>query len=264
MLREIVKWDYELRRADQVRRCGRSRADAGHHLARPARSISPCRARSWASRGWSRRHRARPRPSASAASVARTTSRASPTGSRRRALPLIITSSRRPSSRGQRRAARLAERFALPVVGSSPRHFVLPSSHPMYMGSTVGALLAGSRPGHRAGGGCSLDPQQGIAAAGRAHRADRRGPALRALSDAQFPQRPHDQGGDRRRCCRRWRRRSPPGAGGDARRAQVVAARPRLACRLARAKSTPPAASRRSRCRGSITACTRCWTPTRS
>ena len=55
--------------------------------------------------------------------------------------PLIITSSAGRHPQDSVALAQLAERYALPVVGSSPRYFVLPSSHPMYMGTTVGGLL---------------------------------------------------------------------------------------------------------------------------
>ena len=140
MLREIVKWDYELRRGDQVADAvdraltmattspsgpvylSLPREVLGEHVA-PTTATRPPRARPRA-----------PHPSPSDISTIADWIAAA-------RLPLIITSSAGRYPQDSAALARVAERFAIAVVGSQPRHFVLPSSHPMYMGAALEGLL---------------------------------------------------------------------------------------------------------------------------
>jgi acetolactate synthase-1/2/3 large subunit len=138
MLREIVKWDYELRRGDQVADAvDRALTLATASPAGPVYLSLPREVLGEPAAGEMRAPRARPRPPhPSPADIERLADWIAEAR-----LPLIITSSAGRHPADSTALARLTEAFALPVVGSSPRHFVLPSSHPMYMGTTAGALL---------------------------------------------------------------------------------------------------------------------------
>ncbi len=138
MLREIVKWDYELRRGDQVADAvDRALTLATTSPSGPVYLSLPREVLGEPAAGETRPPRARPRPPhPSPADIERLADWIAEARA-----PLIITSSAGRHPEDSVALARLAERFALPVVGSSPRHFVLPSSHPMYMGTTVGGLL---------------------------------------------------------------------------------------------------------------------------
>ena len=141
MLREFVKWDYEMRRGDQVfevvdraLELAQTSPTGPVYLALPrevlgeeldARPDAP------------RRPRARPQPP-----------RAAPGDVERAAEwiaaathPLIITGQlgRDPSEAVL--LTRLAERFALPVVPFNPRHFAISGNHPMFQGAAPGSLL---------------------------------------------------------------------------------------------------------------------------
>ena len=139
MLREIVKWDYELRRGDQVADAiDRALTIATTSPAGPVYLSLPREVLGEAAAVCdARAPRARPGlPQPSPADIARladwiATAR----------LPLVITSSAGRHPADSIALARIAERFALPVVGSSPRYFVLPSSHPMFMGTALDGLL---------------------------------------------------------------------------------------------------------------------------
>jgi acetolactate synthase I/II/III large subunit len=139
MLREVVKWDYELRVASQVgdvvsRAVEVSMASPRgpvylvlprEPLAAPvAEPIGPIK----------------PRPQAAAAypdprAIAQLAEWIA--GAER---PLIITSTLPPDAPAA--LAHLAERAAIPVVVQNPRSVCLPSSHPMHFGFEPGALLA--------------------------------------------------------------------------------------------------------------------------
>src|SRR5271157_2233528 len=138
MLREIVKWDYELRRGDQVADAvDRAMTLATASPAGPVYLSLPREVLGEPAAGLDAAPRARPHaPYPSPADIERLADWIAEARA-----PLIITSSAGRHPEDSVALARLAERFALPVVGSSPRHFVLPSSHPMYMGTTVGGLL---------------------------------------------------------------------------------------------------------------------------
>ena len=141
MLREIVKWDYELRRGDQVPDAvDRAMAMATTspsgpvYLSLPREVLGEHVGHATAT---PRAPRARPHlPHPSPADIAIladwiATAR----------LPLSITSSAGRHPQDSVALAAVTERFGIAVVGSSPRHFVLPSSHPMHQGSSLGGLL---------------------------------------------------------------------------------------------------------------------------
>jgi acetolactate synthase-1/2/3 large subunit len=139
MLREIVKWDYELRRGDQVADAvDRALTLATASPSGPVYLSLPREVLGEPAVGMeARAPRARPQaPHPSPADIERLAGWIAEARA-----PLIITSSAGRFPQDSVALARLAERYALPVVGSSPRHFVLPSSHPMYMGTTVSGLL---------------------------------------------------------------------------------------------------------------------------
>jgi acetolactate synthase-1/2/3 large subunit len=55
--------------------------------------------------------------------------------------PLVITSAAGRTAAGMEALARVAERHALPVVAMNPRFLCLPSNHPMHLGYASGSLL---------------------------------------------------------------------------------------------------------------------------
>ena len=141
MLREFVKWDYEMRRGDQVAEVvdralelAQASPTGPVYLALPREVLAEeLEARADAPR----KPRARPEPPRAT------------TGDIERASewiaaathPLIITGQlgRNPSEAVL--LTRLAERFALPVVPFNPRHFAISGTHPMFQGGAPGSLL---------------------------------------------------------------------------------------------------------------------------
>jgi acetolactate synthase I/II/III large subunit len=140
MLREIVKWDYELRTPDQVedvvaRAIERATASPRGpiYLSLPREVLAaPVRA---SNRPPARRapvEAAYPDPQA-IATLAGWIAAAE--------RPLVITGHAGREPAGALALARLAERFALPVVTFNPRSLCLPSGHPMHQGYQPRALL---------------------------------------------------------------------------------------------------------------------------
>jgi acetolactate synthase-1/2/3 large subunit len=141
MIREIVKWDYELKNAEQLTTVvDRALAIAGSEprgpvylslprevIAAPAANLKP--------------------PSPSRLSVA------APAGPDQSAIaaaadvlaqatkPLIITANAGRGAAVFDALAQFAERFAFPVVQHRPRYLSLPSSHPMHLGFNPGPLV---------------------------------------------------------------------------------------------------------------------------
>ena len=139
MIREIVKWDYELRRGDQIADAvDRAMTLATASPAGPVYLSLPREVLGEPAAGLEARAPSA-RPNAPYPSLADIERLADWIAEAR--APLIITSSAGRHPQDSVALAQLAKRYALPVVGSSPRYFVLPSSHPMYMGTTVGGLL---------------------------------------------------------------------------------------------------------------------------
>ena len=142
MVREIVKWDYELRTPDQVEAVvdralsiAMSPPRGPVYLTLPREVLAAgAGAFSYAAPG-QRAAAASPAPDVAALAQAADWLAAAE-------RPLIVTASFGQEAWAVPRLAQLAERFALPVVGYRPRYVFLPSAHPMHMGYEPGALLA--------------------------------------------------------------------------------------------------------------------------
>lgn len=140
MLRELVKWDYELRRADQIGPVvARALELATSSPAGPVYLSLPREVLAEPSAGIPlaapRAHpaapHADPRDIATLAGWLRAAQR-----------PMIITADagRQPGEAAV--LASFAERFGVPVVPYNPRYFCLSGTHPMYAGPSPGPLLA--------------------------------------------------------------------------------------------------------------------------
>jgi acetolactate synthase-1/2/3 large subunit len=142
MLREMVKWDYEMKRGDQAASAvdwameiaaasppgpvylSLPREVLGEVLTAPAESNHD--------------RRARPRPPEPRPGDVDTLSDWIAAAQR----PLIITGMLGKDPRDSVTLARLAERYALPVIPYQTRYFALSADHPMFQGSAPGPLLA--------------------------------------------------------------------------------------------------------------------------
>ena len=132
MLREIVKWDYELRNGEQLATVvDRALAIAASeprgpvYLSLPREVIAAPMPQQLPSRPFSAA--GSPAPDANAiAMVARLLAQAQ--------RPLIVTANAGRDAAAFAALADFAERFAIPVVQHRPRYFSLPSSHPMNLG----------------------------------------------------------------------------------------------------------------------------------
>ena len=142
MLRELVKWDYELRRPDQIADVvARALEIATASPAGPVYLSLPREVLGevvGAGAGAPHRPRARPGPPLpDPADVDRLADWVA-----RARMPLVITGTLGRDPRESAALARLADRFALPVVPFNTRYFALSSAHPMFQGSDPGPLLA--------------------------------------------------------------------------------------------------------------------------
>jgi acetolactate synthase-1/2/3 large subunit len=141
MLREFVKWDYEMRRGDQVGEVvdralelAQTSPTGPVYLALPREVLGEeMEARADAPR----KPRARPEPPRAAA---RDVERAAEWIAAAR-NPLVITGQLGRDPQEAVLLTRLAERFALPVVPFNPRHFAISGNHPMFQGAAPGSLL---------------------------------------------------------------------------------------------------------------------------
>jgi acetolactate synthase I/II/III large subunit len=132
MLREVVKWDYELRNGEQLATVvDRALAIAASeprgpvYLSLPREVIAAPMPQSAPARPFSAA--GAPAPDAgSIAAAARLLAQAQ--------RPLIVTANAGRDPAGFAALADFAERFAIPVVQHRPRYFSLPSSHPMNLG----------------------------------------------------------------------------------------------------------------------------------
>jgi acetolactate synthase-1/2/3 large subunit len=141
MLRELVKWDYEMKRGDQAA----SVVDRALEIA-TASPQGPCylslprevlgEVMSAASES-NRTHRAVPRPPEPRPSDIETLADWIAAAKH----PLVITGMLGKDPRDSIVLSRLAERYALPVVPYNTRYFALLSDHPMFQGSTPDPLL---------------------------------------------------------------------------------------------------------------------------
>ena len=142
MLREFVKWDYEMRRGDQVAdvvdralELAQTSPTGPVYLSLPREVLGEeLDARTEAPR----RPRARPEPPRAAAGDVELA--AEWIASARN--PLVISGQLGRDPREAVLLTQLAERFALPVVPFNPRHFAISGSHPMFQGAAPGSLLA--------------------------------------------------------------------------------------------------------------------------
>ena len=142
MLREVVKWDYEMKRGDQAAtvvdralELAMSSPKGPVYLSLPREVLGEVAATPAES---NLAHRARPRaPIASAADIE---TLADWIAEARK--PLIITGHLGQDPRDAVILARLAEQWALPVVPYNTRYFALSANHPMFQGSMPGPLLA--------------------------------------------------------------------------------------------------------------------------
>ncbi|MGH7152563.1 MAG: thiamine pyrophosphate-requiring protein, partial [Acetobacteraceae bacterium] len=141
MLREFVKWDYEMRRPDQIADVvtraieiattspagpvylSLPREVLGETVEAKAESNRPPRAKPGL-----------PMPAPSDVDQLADWIVAARN-------PLIITGTLGRNPRESEALARLADRFALPVVPFNTRYFALSSTHPMFQGSAPGSLL---------------------------------------------------------------------------------------------------------------------------
>ncbi len=192
MLREMVKWDYEMKRGDQVAtvvdralELAMTSPKGPVYLSLPREVLGEV---VHATAESNRAHRARPRaPVPSAADIEQL---ADWIASAR--APVVITSLLGQDPRDAVVLSRLAERWALPVIPYNTRYFAISANHPMFQGSMPRPAAGQCRPGDRHRGRCAVVAEQGTAAGRCTRRADRRGSAVRALSDAQLPLRPDD------------------------------------------------------------------------
>ena len=142
MLREFVKWDYELKRGDQVGTVvDRALELAATSPAGPVYLSLPREVLGEAvdsPPAGSRPPRARPAtPVPLQADIERLAGWIADAR-----MPLVITGQVGRDPREALALTRLAERFALPVVPFNALHFAIAGRHPMFQGSTHGPLLS--------------------------------------------------------------------------------------------------------------------------
>jgi acetolactate synthase-1/2/3 large subunit len=142
MLREFVKWDYELKRGDQVGTAvdralelATASPKGPVYLSLPREVLAEEVVRP-AESNRSQRHRPGA-PSARAGDIALLAEWIAAAE-----RPLVITGAVGRDPREAEVLARLTDRYALPVIPYNTRYFALSSAHPMFQGSAPGALLA--------------------------------------------------------------------------------------------------------------------------
>ena len=141
MLREIVKWEYELRRPDQVGDVvARALEIATNSPSGPVYLSLPREVLGEAVEPSDTKRPPRARPSAPLAFPAEVEQLADWIAAAK--LPLIITGTVGRDPREAAALARIADRFALPVVPLNSRYFALSSEHKMFQGGTPGTLFA--------------------------------------------------------------------------------------------------------------------------
>ena len=141
MLRELVKWDYELRRPDQVQEVVTRAVELAMtsprgpvYLALPREVLAGAAPEA----DGAPFRRARPEaPHAGPAAIARLAEWIAAAE-----RPLIVTSGVGRSPAAVAALAGLAERHAVPVVNAAPRYMNLPASHAMHLGFQAGPLVA--------------------------------------------------------------------------------------------------------------------------
>jgi acetolactate synthase-1/2/3 large subunit len=141
MLREIVKWDYELRNAEQlVTVVDRALAIAATEPRGPVYLSLPREVIAAPFSGDTQPAVSRLRPAASAAPDANAIAEAANVLTRAK-RPLIVTSNAGREAAAFVALAEFTERFAIPLAQFRPRYLSLPSSHPMNLGYAPGRLV---------------------------------------------------------------------------------------------------------------------------
>jgi acetolactate synthase-1/2/3 large subunit len=140
MLREMVKWDYEMKRGDQAGIVVDRAMEMANASPRGPVYLSLPREVLGETVGAlesNRDHRARPRdPEPASRDVEQLADWIAAARN-----PLIITGMLGRDPRDSVVLARLAERYALPVVPFNTRYFAMSANHPMFQGSAPGSLL---------------------------------------------------------------------------------------------------------------------------
>ena len=142
MLREMVKWDYEMKRGDQAgtvvdraMELATASPQGPVYLSLPREVLGEVMSAPAES---NRHQRARPRaPVAAASDIEQLADWIAAAEN-----PLVITGMLGRDPRESTVLARLADRYALAVVPFNTRYFALSSDHPMFQGSAAGPLLA--------------------------------------------------------------------------------------------------------------------------
>ena len=141
VLREMVKWDYELRNARQLETIvdravtiAMSEPRGPVYLTLP-REVLAEKPDGFAFESPARRQPASP-PAADPDAIDRCADWAAAAKN-----PVIITASNGQDRTSTSALADLAERFAIPVVTYRPRYVCIPSDHPMHVGFEPGALI---------------------------------------------------------------------------------------------------------------------------
>jgi acetolactate synthase-1/2/3 large subunit len=139
MVRELVKWDYELRTPGQIGDVvGRAVEVAMAHPRGPVYLVLPREPLSAALPEPVAPMKPRPQAAPGYPDPRAVTQLSEWIAAAER--PLIVTATLEAATVGE--LAHLAERCAIPVVTHNPRTVCLPSSHPMHFGFEPGALLA--------------------------------------------------------------------------------------------------------------------------
>ena len=140
MVRELVKWDYELRLADEVEtvvdralEIAMTPPQGPVYLTLPREILAMAATRL----GETAPRRAIPTPAAPDSGAIECLAEWIVAAKR----PLIITANAGRSREAAEALAQIAERFALPVVAFNPRFLALPTTHPMYQGPQPRPLL---------------------------------------------------------------------------------------------------------------------------
>jgi acetolactate synthase-1/2/3 large subunit len=141
MLREYVKWDYELRSGQPVAAVVDRALDIAMSEPRGPVYLTLPREVLSAPAVATRRQTVRPLGTI-APEPAQAAIEAAAALIAKAELPLIVTSSVGRVPAAVEALAALADEFALPVVQAEPRDMNLPTDHPMHLGYDVGLLLA--------------------------------------------------------------------------------------------------------------------------
>ena len=192
MVRELVKWDYEMRMPGQVADVVARAHEIAMSVAARA-GLSGAAARAAVAPRFGRAPVIAPRPVAAAPYPDPAAIEELAGWIAQAERPLIVTAGPGTDTRAVAALGALAERAAIPVVSHNIRSLALPSSHPMHAGLRFRPADRRGRPDHRAGVRRAVVSGLAAAGTGLPRRPYRRGPGLRALSDALVPERSLDR-----------------------------------------------------------------------